>query len=194
MSTQKRVFIVHGWDGSPQNCWFPWLKRELEKRGFVVQVLSMPNPENPIITDWVSCLANAVNVPDKNTYFVGHSIGCQAILRYIEQLQRPIGGVVCVAGFFRLLHLATDEEREIAKPWLERVMDYNKTKRWSGKIIAIFSDDDPDVDLGDKEPFEKYLNAKTVVEHQKGHFSDDAGIKELPSALEAVLEIAGEKQ
>lgn len=194
MTTQKRVFIVHGWDGSPQNCWFPWLKNKLEERGFVVQALSMPHPENPIIIDWVSYLSDIVGEPDKNTYLVGHSIGCQAILRYVEQLQKPIGGIVCVAGFFRLLHLATDEEKAIAKPWLETLMDCGKIKQWSGEIVAIFSDDDPDVDLGDKELFEKYLNAKTIVEHHQGHFSDDAGIKELPSALEAVLRIAEEKQ
>lgn len=190
---QKRVFIIHGWGGYPEEGWFPWLKKQLEKKGFAVQVLSMPHPENPTIVDWVNYLASAVGEPDKNTYFVGHSIGCQTILRYIEQLQKPVGGVVCVAGFFRLLHLATDEEKKIAKPWLETVIDHDKIKRQAGKIIAIFSDDDPDVDLGDQELFEKRLDAKTVIEHQKGHFSDDAGIKELPSALEAVLEIAGEK-
>jgi hypothetical protein len=190
---QKRAFLIHGWDGSPENCWFPWLKNELEKKEFVVQVLSMPHPENPTIVDWVGYLAKVVGEPDENTFFIGHSIGCQTILRYIEQIQKPIGGVVCVAGFFRLLHLATNEEKEIAKSWLEVQMDFKKIKKSTNRIIAIFSDDDPDVDLGDKELFEKYLNAKTIVEHQKGHFSDDAGIKELPSALDAVLEVAGEK-
>lgn len=190
---QKRVFIVHGWDGSPGNCWFPWLKNELEERGFVVQALAMPHPETPTIADWVNCLANAVSEADENTYFVGHSIGCQTILRYMEQLEKPIGGVVCVAGFFRLLHLVTDEEKRIARPWLETPIDCEKIKRQAGKIIAIFSDNDPDVDLGDKEVFESRLGAKTIVEHGKGHFSDDAGVKELPSALEAVLAVAGEK-
>ncbi len=186
----KRVFIIHGWDGSPENCWFPWLKNELEKRGFVVQIPLMPHPENPTIEDWVAHLSNVVGEPDENTYFVGHSIGCQTILRYIEKLSRPVGGVVCVAGFFRLLHLATDEEKKIAKSWLETSLDYDKIKRRARKIVAIFSDDDPDVDLGDKELFEKHLGAKTVVEYQKGHFSDDFGIKELPSVLNSVLELA----
>lgn len=190
---QKRVFIIHGWDGSPQNCWFPWLKNELEKKGFSVTVLSMPHPENPTIEDWVEHLSNVVGEPDENTYFVGHSIGCQAILRYIEQLQKLVGGIVCVAGFFRLLHLVTDEEKKIAKPWLETPLNCDRIKLKVNKVIAIFSDNDPDVDLGDKELFEKCLNAKTVVEHKKGHFSDDAGIKELPSVLDAVLEVAGEK-
>ena len=27
----KRVFIIHGWDGYPEEGWFPWLKEELEK-------------------------------------------------------------------------------------------------------------------------------------------------------------------
>ncbi len=48
---KKRVFIVHGWDGSPSNCWFPWLQRELQKRGCAVSVLSMPHPEIPTIVD-----------------------------------------------------------------------------------------------------------------------------------------------
>jgi hypothetical protein len=27
----KRVFIIHGWEGYPEEGWFPWLKKELEK-------------------------------------------------------------------------------------------------------------------------------------------------------------------
>ena len=45
------------------------------------------------------------------------------------------------------------------------------------------------MDLGDKELFEKYLNAKTIIEHNKGHFSDDAGVKELPVVLDELLKI-----
>lgn len=183
---QKRVFIIHGWDGSPENCWFPWLENELQKKGFTVEVLSMPHPERPIMVDWVNHLSDAVGEPDENTYFVGHSIGCQTILRYIEKVGKPVGGIVCVAGWFRLLHLATDEEKEIAKPWLETPIDFKKIKKQTNKIVAIFSDNDPDVDLGDKELFEKNLSAKTLIEHNYGHFSDDAGIKELPSVLETL--------
>ena len=181
---KKRIFIIHGWDGSPTNCWFPWLKNELEKKNFIVEVLSMPHPEKPTIIDWVDYLSSAVGEPDTNTYFIGHSIGCQTILRYIEKVGKPVGGIICVAGFFRLLNLATDEEKEIAKPWIETPIDFEKIKKQTNKITAIFSDNDPDVDLSNKELFEKNLNAKIFIEHNKGHFSDDASIKELPSVLE----------
>ncbi len=189
---QKRVFIVHGWGGNPEEGWLPWLKKELSAKGFEVHVPAMPDTENPKIETWIPYLAKVVGNPDENTYFVGHSIGCQTILRYLDSLpeNKKVGGVVCVAGFFRLLHLATKEEKTIAKSWLETAMDYDKIKQNAKKIVAIFSDNDPDVDLGDKELFKKYLNAKTIIEHDKGHFSEDAGVKELPSALDAVLEMS----
>ena len=185
----KRVFLVHGWSGSPTNHWFPWLKKELKNKGFYVEAPPMPNPDSPDIKTWVSQLESVVKKADKNTYFIGHSIGCQTIMRYIETLNKPIGGVVFVAGFFRLLHLATNEEKEIAKPWLETPLNFKKLKQNIPKTVAIFSDSDPDVDLGDKELFEKYLNAKTVVEHIKGHFTEDEGVTQLPSALNALIEI-----
>ena len=194
MHQKKRVFIIHGWDGSPRDCWLPWLKNELDKIGFTVTVPSMPHPKNPIIEEWVLHLSNEVGKPDKHTYFVGHSIGCQTILRYIEHCKIPIGGIVCVAPWFTLPHLRTDEEKKIAQPWLETSLDYKNIKRRANKIITIFSDDDPVVDLKDKELFENRLSAKTVVEHNKGHFDDSSGVKKLPSALEAVLEVAGENK
>jgi hypothetical protein len=187
----KTIYLVHGWSGSPENCWFPWLKAELEKKGFQVKVPAMPNPDSPELKSWVSYLAGVVGEADENTYFVGHSIGCQAIMRYAQTLDKPVGGAVFVAGFFRLLHLATEEEKIIVKPWLETPIDLEKIKKNIPKLTAIFSDNDTDVDLGDKELFEKNLGARTLVEHNKGHFSDDAGVTELPSALEAIVEMTG---
>jgi len=29
----KRVFIIHGWGGNPEEGWLPWLKKELEAKG-----------------------------------------------------------------------------------------------------------------------------------------------------------------
>ncbi|PIN87901.1 hypothetical protein COV12_01405 [Candidatus Woesearchaeota archaeon CG10_big_fil_rev_8_21_14_0_10_32_24] len=80
----QEVFIVHGWGGFPEEVWFPWLKEELEKKNFKVTILEMPNSEEPKIDVWVSYLKEKVGAPSLDTYFVGHSIGCQTILRYSE--------------------------------------------------------------------------------------------------------------
>ena len=82
---RKIVFIIHGWDGYPGEGWFPWLKRELEANGFEVIVPQMPQAsEEPRINNWVPELRKLLIIRMNNTYFIGHSMGCQAIARYLR--------------------------------------------------------------------------------------------------------------
>ena len=193
----KRIFLIHGWEGHPNNNWFPWLKRELEKRKFNVNVPSMPNPSEPKIETWVSYLAKQVKKADENTYFVGHSIGCQTIMRYLEIKQNKIGGCVFVAPWMSLDEKTIEEEGEdileIAKPWIETPVDFDKVKKTTNKFIAIFSDNDPYVPLKENSKVIRIkLGAEIIIEKDMGHFDDEAGIKKLPSVLNALLKIAGE--
>lgn len=192
---QKRVFIIHGWDGHPNEGWLPWLKKKLQKQGFFVKIPLMPNSEEPKIIDWVLHLRKIVAKVDEQTYFVGHSIGCQTILRYLESLNEnaKIGGAVFVAGWLTLNNLETEEEKIIAKPWLETPINFEKIKLKTNKFIVIFSDNDPFVPKENIKMFEEKLGAKIIIENKKGHFSGSDLINDLPIALEAVLEIAGEK-
>jgi predicted alpha/beta hydrolase family esterase len=190
----KRVFIIHGWDGYPGEGWFPWLTEELEANGFEVEIPAMPEPARPTIEAWVSHLAKVVGDVDQNAYFVGHSIACQTIMRYFENLpaDKRAGGAVFVAGFFLLSDLETEEEKIIAKPWIETPINFDKVKlASSGNLVAIFSQDDPVVPLDEnKKIFEDELSAKIIIENGKGHFSGSDGVMELPSALESILEMA----
>jgi len=192
---QKRVFIIHGWDGYPEEGIFPWLKKELQDRGFVVFNPAMPEPLKPQIEIWVQFLSEQVGKPDENTFLFGHSIGTQTILRYLESLPKnsKVGGVVFLAGWTHLTNEAyeTEEDVVIAKPWLETPLDWNKIQAHSKNFVAIFSDNDPLVPISDAKIFEDKLGAKIITEHKKEHFSGSSGIKELPAALEAVLEITG---
>jgi len=188
---KKKVFIVHGWDGHPEEGWFPWLKRELEQKGFQVHVPSMPEPAEPKIEAWVSHLSKIIGDVDENTFFVGHSIGCQTILRYLESLpiDKKVGGAVFVAGWFTLMNLETDEEKEIAQPWLETPIDFEKVKQHTKKFFAVFSDNDEFVPQENKKLFEERLGAKTATEHGKGHFSESNGVNELSGVLGSILSI-----
>lgn len=188
----RRVFIVHGWDGSPKSDFIPWLKKELEAKGFEVHSPAMPNPEEPKIETWVPILAQAVGIVDENTFFVGHSVACQTILRFLESLpeNKKVGGAVFVAGFFNLTNLEDKETEEIARPWIETPIDFEKVKSVLNKSIAIFSDNDPFVSLNNKDQFANKLGSKIIIEHNMSHFNEGAGITQLPSALNALLEIA----
>ena len=193
---QKRVFIVHGWDGHPEEGWFPWLKKELETKGFQVFVPQLPETNSPRIFNWVPALAAAVGEADDETFFVGHSMGCQTIARYLESLpeSKRVGGAVFVAGFFkRLTGLEYDADVQATdKHWLGASLDLAKVRTHLPKSVAIFSDNDPFVPLDNQDDFRDQLGAKIVIENSKGHFSGgDDHCFELPSALAAVLEISG---
>lgn len=190
----KQVFIVHRWGGSPEADWYPWLKSELEKKGFTVTVIKMPIPHTPEIKRWVETLRKTVKTPSINTYLIGHSIGCQTILRYLESLPNntEIGGALFVAGWFKVTpaSISSAKDQKIAKPWLENQPSLEKVRSHVKKMIAILSDDDPYVPLiENKQEFER-LGAKVIVEHDKGHYDEDTNCHELPSGLYALLELA----
>lgn len=187
----KRVFIIHGWDGYPEEGCFPWLKKELEGHGFEVFNPAMPEPITPKIETWVSFLREQIGQIGEETFLIGHSIGTQTILRYLETLTvgEKVGGVVLLAPWVHLTNEAfeTEEDRVIAKPWLETKINWGKIKIHTNKFVTIFSNNDPLVPLDDAKIFEERLGAKVIIEHNQGHFSGSDGIKELPSLLEAVL-------
>jgi len=192
---RKRVFIIHGWDGYPEEGWFPWLKKELEARDFSVFAPQLPKPDEPRIKNWVPKLQEEAGEPDQQTYFVGHSMGCQAIARYLATLPEGVkaGGAVFVAGFFKRLTNLEDDDvvRSVADEWLKTPLNLKVVKGHLKESVAIFSDDDPYVPLDNKEEFANMLASKIIVERGQGHFSGSTGTVELPIVLESVLAMAG---
>ena len=108
---QKRVFIVHRWEGNSQSDWYPYIRSELKNKGFIVEIPEMPDSLNPKIDKWVSTLKNLIKNPDSNTFFIGHSIGCQTILRYLDSLNKDIkiGGAIFVSGWFNIKYFENEE-------------------------------------------------------------------------------------
>jgi len=168
---RKRVFIVHGWGGNPRSCWLPNVHKELETRGFLAYTPAFPNTQAPDPAAWLAYLKKMVGKPDKDTYFIGHSLGPTAIMLYLEQLEadEQIGGFLSVAGGFR--YKPENMPKDLASdPWYGRMPDFKKIKEHCSNIIALFSDDDPIIVLDDKDIFEKELGAKIVVMRRKKHF------------------------
>lgn len=189
----KRVFLIHGWGGSPEEGWRPWLKNELEKIGFEVHVPAMPDAEHPKMDAWLKELTKVIGTPDKDCYFVGHSLGCITILRYLENLgkNQKIGGVVLVAGFSDInITVGEDEDVNELKTFFETDVDFEKIKNYCNKFVAIHSDNDPYVSLYYGDIFKEKLNAEVIVEHNMRHFSGGDGINQLPVVLESVLKIS----
>jgi len=190
----KRVFIIHGWGGYPEECWFPWLRKELVARRFQVHVPPMPDTDNPSKALWINHLKELVGHCDDDTYFVGHSLGCQTILRYL-QMQPPgvkVGGVVFVAGFETLsARYSEPEVQRVLGPWLKDPIHWEAIRGRTKHFVAVFSDNDGWVPLENVEFFSRKLGAETIVLHDMQHFSGSRGITELPIVLEKLEEMAG---
>lgn len=82
----RRVVIVHCWEGYPKYCWYPQTKKELEEKGFKVEVPAMPETALPELKKWLLKLSKVIKKSDENLFLVGHSLGCITIMRYLESL------------------------------------------------------------------------------------------------------------
>lgn len=145
MQPAKRLIVIPRWGGTSTDDWYPWLLSELKPSGLFASVrfASMPDPETPTIAGRTIALSRAVgDVPDevRTTVLVGHSVGCQAVLHYLQSL--PLGmhvaSAVCVAGWWTV-----DEPWESIEPWIRHEHDDSRIVAAAGTVHLLLSDNDP---------------------------------------------------
>jgi predicted alpha/beta hydrolase family esterase len=192
----KRAFIIHGYQGYPEEAWQPWLKAELEKRGWAVWLPAMPRPDHPVMAEWIGLLDRLVGEPDDQTVLVGHSLGVQVVLRYLERIAakgQAVRKIVLIAGAFPSGMTAEQADARtggdaVLRPWLTLGVDGEKVNRATGACTVILSDNDPIIPFEQaRASFVSHLRCEIVVEPGKGHFNEDDHLTELPAALSAVL-------
>lgn len=191
----NKIYLVHCWDGTKDDGWYPWIDEKISNNDNKVIRFNMPNTENPKKEEWISELNKQINKLDENTYFIGHSIGCQTIMRYLETKEiTKIGGILFVAPWLDLLPEAIEDEESYntAKPWINSPINFEKIKKFTNNISCIFSNDDYFVSLDQEKEFRDKLSAKTIIVNNKGHISQDDNIYELQEILNLSKEMLGE--
>jgi len=140
---KPRFVLIHGYKGSPDMDFFPWLKTELEKRGHEVQVPQLPNSNAPEETEQVQYVLKNCKI-DENTVVIAHSLGCVIALKAIMRLNKPISGLLLIAS-------AMDPSFDKRPPRSYDVnrfswdFDFEQIKRHAQGKIAVLADS--------KEPF-----------------------------------------
>ena len=177
-----KAIIIHGWEGHPDECWFPWLKAELEGLGYEVEVPQMPDTDKPSLEKWLPHLQKVAGELDSETVLIGHSLANITIMRMLEGMPRgkKFAKIVMVAGFTDPLGYKELES------FFRKPISWEKIREHCSDFTAIHSDNDPYVPLKYADIFREKLNARVVIEHGKGHMGESDKTKELPSALEAV--------
>lgn len=191
----KKIYLVHCWGGTSNDGWYPWIDRSLSNTNTKVIRFDMPNTSKPVINEWLDKLDSVIDNLDENTYFIGHSIGCQTIMRYLETKEiTKIGGILFIAPWFDLFKKAVEDEESYntAYHWINNKIDLEKVKKFTNNINCIFSDNDYFVSLEQKDEFKNKLNAKTCVVKNKGHISQDDNVFELNEILDLSKKMLGE--
>ncbi|MFO0726670.1 MAG: alpha/beta hydrolase [Myxococcota bacterium] len=178
-----RLILIGRWAGGPKSDWYPWLGSRLEGRAEVV-VPKMPRPERAEISAWNAEISRVIG-PERDlsgTVFVGHSVGCQAILRALalSEWEAPAAGFLGVGAWWSI-----DEPWESIRPWL--VMDYpiDRARLALKTSQILLSNDDPYTRdyHANAERWRQHLGAEVWVEPGAGHFNAKAQPK-----VEALLE------
>ena len=183
----RSLVMAPRWAGSPDTDFYPWLTAKLRTPPVLfddVRTLAMPTPGAPTIDGWVSTLASAVGpVPAPSTVLLGHSVGCQAIMRYLSALPpgHTVEGALFVAGWFEV-----DTPWDTLRPWLDTPMDFDRIRAALRRCVVVLSDSDPFTSDWRRNTrlFEERLGAEVRLIPGGRHFNNP----QEPAVLEALRE------
>lgn len=188
----KNAIILHGTTFSPDDPtveanWFPWLKKELIKKGYKVFLPELPDPNKPNIDNYVEHIFENWNVDD-DTVIIGHSSGGTAGFWVLERLSKnlKVKHFIGVATFYTDLRHPKYLE-DIAK----HKYDWAKIRQSAEKITLFASNNDPYVPLEESEFIAEKLGVKLNLMKGQKHFSIGSfgeEYKKFPKLLE-LLEI-----
>ena len=181
---KKRIIIIHGSYGTPNENWFPWLAKEIKKLGHEVEVPTFPTPEGQNLKAWKSAFHKQVGEINGNMILIGHSLGPGFILDLLEKATAPIVGTFLVSAFLGKLGL--EEFDSINESFVCRDFDWDRIRKNAGEVHVYNSDDDPYVPLSKGEELAKHLGVPLTVIKNGGHINAGSGFKSFPQLLDDV--------
>ena len=182
----NKAIILHGTSGDSQSNWLPWLKKQLEAKGWQVWTPNLPDADQPNMKKYLTYLhANLPFTIDENTTFIGHSSGSGAILGLLQSLPKDtkIKRAILVSAFHT--DLGWDKLRDL----FNIPLDYDQIKTKAKQFIFIHSDNDPYVKLEEAQFLVTKLNGELRLIKNQGHFNLEASpiYKEFPKLLAITL-------
>lgn len=158
----KNALIIHGTGTRNDEFWFPWMKKELEAKGYTVWLPQMPNADHPNLEEWLPFIMDQASLTE-DTILIGHSAGAQLILSILERISKPIRQAILVSGYARALRASADDESDGAVNW-------KKVRGKYRSIIFINSDNDPwGCDDAQGKIMQENLGGELIVAEGEGH-------------------------
>lgn len=165
IDTESDFVLLHGYTGSPQANFFPWLSKQLGR----VYIPELPNSDMPDAKEQADFVLKHYNFTS-NSVLLGHSYGSVTALRIIEKLEYPIKKLVLVAGFAKGDLLGEKRPFETTTDWN---FDFEKIKKNVQEIVILRDLHDRAVPSERAEHLQKMLGGRIVdfeaeVQHATG--------------------------
>ena len=180
---RENYIVIHGSFGSKDGNWFPWLKHELENKGYSVVVPQMPigigkqNFEN-----W-SCVLDKLKV-DENTTIIAHSIAPVFVCKYLITNQIKVKKLVFVCGFNHYLGISYDYDAVNEPMFIDNLAD---VKKYCKDIVCYYSDNDPYVSYAAEKEFADTITNQQYVIKNGGHINAESGYIKFKEILKVLL-------
>lgn len=183
----SRIVILHGRNGSPKSHAFPWLKQQLEARGYTVDIPELPNSQEPDLDTQAAYVQKHCNLNEK-TALVGVSFGGLVALRALE-LGSKVGRVSLIATPHSGVFLDKKLRRSVTKA-CKHPFDIQKIKQNSKGFVVLTDETDTIVPQEDAHAWTLALGAHLI----KGtgvvpHFSSEAGEPDMVMAIAPTIRV-----
>ncbi|OTG94122.1 RBBP9/YdeN family alpha/beta hydrolase [Acinetobacter sp. ANC 3832] len=176
------VFIVHGYQASPEKHWFPWLAKKVQDTGSSCEIVHLEDANQPQYAEWKQGLEIQISPLNEQSIVIAHSLGCLSVLDFLSQALngRSLKAIFLIAPF---------NERIASLPELNLFIDQANIQ--DGMIRShiqqrylFLSNDDPFVPAPMSIRLGHLLNAQMVEVKGAKHFMAEDGVKEFPQLWE----------
>ena len=180
---KPRIIFIHGNQSTHwSSAWSPWLKQELEKRGYQTFFETFPDSIIARADYWLPFLKEHVRAGE-NDVIIGWSSGAVAAMRYAEE--NKIRGSVLVAPSYTDLNDELEKQSGyFIKPW-----DWERIKANQTNIALVHSDDDPFIPQEEFECIAQKLNPEVIRISGGKHFMERDTLPEVLEYISQTYEI-----
>ncbi|MBI5135638.1 leucine--tRNA ligase [Candidatus Uhrbacteria bacterium] len=180
--------FIHGFTGSSQGVFFPWLAQELKRQGHTVFCPDLPNTEHPNIQEQVEYILDNTAI-NEDTILVGHSLGGVVMMKLLEQISGSVRRAVFVDP------VVSKTFNDHARPDVEKSndwkFDYAKIKSNIREVVVLADARHPIIRVEDIEKLRTVLNAnQTITVHPEADHFTASQEPEILRAIDSIGTIA----
>ncbi len=166
----RNAVILHGTGETDGSFWLPYIKKDLEAKGYFVSIPLLPDAGNPRLSNWLPVALKEAYT--KDTVLIGHSAGCPLALSVLERLDSGIKQAILVSGYARKLGASTGPGED---PILQGRYDWGRIGRNVTDLVLLNSDNDPwgCNDIEGRHILDSIGKGKLIVMKGEGHMGSD---------------------